>query len=553
MDNSNQDLQTKVEKLEEEVKEMKKQIEFLLHSNESSNMAKQVNQHKVSSARPQKTPVYKQPEKRVEIEKVDYEALIFQKWLPRFFIFIFILGVMWGFKAASDYGVLNKYAKVGIGFIIAIALYWYGNRQMIKKRVTLGQSLIGGVLPVLFLTTFAMHHLYQMIGSTMALTLLIVWVCVGFYSMDKYKSEVIGMISIIGAVFVPYLVKSNSPNYLFFSIYETAIYLCFMFYATVKKYKFIYFSSVILLHLSYLIVALFNLSMNGFNYFAISIIVQHISLLVLLLQSKIAIRKQILILHTSFILTIGWVFSAYEDQTRTTILILFCVGYLLLSILYKKKSDLFFAFSTNFLLAFAFFCLDSISGDLLKTVLIIQALLTYLFYIKYRDLLKLIIAAMTFIPVGISILTVPIESLWSFETMNWFVLIIALIAIVILTYKNGEEKQSTLISGSLVITIILIAFVTQIVQIIMLNQSDNTIRLSINISWILLSIVAMSLGNLKKFKVWTYIGIGLLLLTLGKLVLIDLPNITLLVRAGLFILLGLIGLVISRIFFKGKQ
>ncbi|WP_056472434.1 DUF2339 domain-containing protein [Bacillus sp. FJAT-25509] len=552
MDNQNQDLQKKVEKLEEEVREMKKQIEFLLITKGTSNETKHISQTKVNNPKPQIT-VSRQVKVTVENEKVDYEALIFQKWLPRFFIFIFILGVMWGFKAASDYGVLNKYAKVGIGFIIAIALFWYGNRQMKAKRSALGQSLIGGVLPVLFLTTFAMHHLYLMVGSTIAFVLLIIWVCIGFYSMNRYKSEVIGLISIIGAVFVPFLVKSDSPNYLFFSIYETVIYLCFMFYATFKKYKFIYLSSAILLHLSYLIVALVNFNTNGIEYFALSILVQHISLLAILIKSKFAIKKQVLILHTSFILTIGWIFSAFEDLNRTMILIFLCVGYLFLTFYYKKKSDFFFGFSTNFILAISFLCLDSVSENLLCTVLIIQAVSSYLFYLKYRDLLKLIIAALTFIPVGISILSVGIDSFWSFETLNWFVLIVALVTIGILSYKNEDEKQFILLSSSLLITVILIAFITQIVQIIAVDQSDNMIRLLINISWILLSILAMILGNIKKFKVWTYTGIGLLLLTLGKLVLIDLPNITLMVRAGLFILLGLIGLVISRIFFKGSS
>ncbi|PFH86444.1 hypothetical protein COI44_12540 [Bacillus sp. AFS088145] len=552
LDNQNQDLQKKVEKLEEEVREMKKQIEFLLIKKETSNEIKQKTQTKENNPKPQKT-VSRQVKVTVENEKVDYEALIFEKWLPRFFIFIFILGVMWGFKAASDYGVLNKYAKVGIGFVIAIALFWYGNRQMKAIRSTLGQSLIGGVLPVLFLTTFAMHHLYHMVGSTIAFSLLIIWVCFGFYSMNRYKSEVIGLISIIGAVFVPYLVKSNSPNYLFFSIYETVIYLCFMFYAAFKKYKFIYLSSAILLHLSYLIVALVNFNTNGIKYFALSIIVQHISLLAILIKSKLAIKKQVLILHTSFILTIGWIFSAFEDQFRTMILIFLCVGYLLLTFYYKKKSDFFFGFSSNFILAISFLFLDSVSENLLCTVLIIQAVSTYLFYLRYRDLLKLIIATLTFIPVGISILSVGIDSFWSFETMNWLMLTVALITIAILAYKNEDEKQFILLSSSLLITVILIAFITQIVQIIAVDQSDNMIRLLINISWILLSILAMIFGNIKKFKVWTYTGVGLLLLTLGKLVLIDLPNITLMVRAGLFILLGLIGLVISRIFFKGSS
>jgi uncharacterized membrane protein len=136
--------------------------------------------------------------------------------------------------------------------------------------------------------------------------------------------------------------------------------------------------------------------------------------------------------------------------------------------------------------------------------------------------------------------------------MDWFVLIIAIITLSIIAYKNEKEKSFILISGSLLTTFLVVSFITQFVQIITKDLSESSISISINISWIILSILTMVLGGIKKFKIWTYIGIGLLLITLGKLVLIDLPNLSLLVRAGLFIILGVIGLSISRIFFKGK-
>lgn len=548
--NQNKDLQEKVEKLELEVSKMKKQIEFLL-SNETVESLQTVQKEKAvnNQIRPTKKPITKPVVK----EKIDIEALIFQKWLPRFFIFIFIIGIMWGFKAASDYGLLNEYAKVGIGFIIAFILFWYGNRQISANRLTLGQALIGGILPVLFLTTFAMHHLYEMIGATVAFILQVIWVGIGFYFMNKYKSEAVGLLSILGAVLVPFLVKSSSPNYLFFSFYETSIYLLFMIYAAIKNYKIIYVASAVLLHLVYIIVGIINFSDNGFEYFAISILIQHTALLIVLLSTKFFMRRQILMLHTSFVLTIGWIFSSFEDNNRTILLLIICVVYLFLSNLYKKRTEFFFAFTTNFILTFSFLCLDSISDNLLNTILIIQSILTYLFYIRYRDLLKLVIAAITFLPVGISIISDSFTSLWSFVAMDWTVLIIASISIAIIAYKNEKEKSFILISSSLLITLLLITFTTQVVQILTVNLSDNFIALSINLSWIIISVIGILLGSTKKFKVWTYIGIGLLLLTLCKLVLVDLPNITLLVRAGLFILLGLIGLIISRVFIKGKQ
>jgi hypothetical protein len=57
---------------------------------------------------------------------------------------------------------------------------------------------------------------------------------------------------------------------------------------------------------------------------------------------------------------------------------------------------------------------------------------------------------------------------------------------------------------------------------------------------------------MKKIKLWYYLGTGVIVLVFIKFVLIDIPNVSLIVRAGLFILVGLIGLLISRFVFKEK-
>jgi multidrug transporter EmrE-like cation transporter len=67
-----------------------------------------------------------------------------------------------------------------------------------------------------------------------------------------------------------------------------------------------------------------------------------------------------------------------------------------------------------------------------------------------------------------------------------------------------------------------------------------------------LSIAAFIIGALKTFKTATYVGVGILFLTLFKLVLYDLPFIPMAIRALLFIVLGAIGLIISRLFYKKK-
>lgn len=115
-------------------------------------------------------------------------------------------------------------------------------------------------------------------------------------------------------------------------------------------------------------------------------------------------------------------------------------------------------------------------------------------------------------------------------------------------------KKSTLFvaSTSILFTILTLSFVTQEVQLFTEALSTNTQTLALTFSWILLAIIGLSIGIVKSFKAGTYIGISLLFLTLIKLVLYDLPFIPLAIRAVLFIALGGIGLIVSRILHKKR-
>src|SRR5699024_3515756 len=89
-------------------------------------------------------------------EQTDWETLIGKIWLPRIFIFVLLLGVVWGFRIAVDAGWLNETARVIIGFIVAGLFYYVGEKQIKKDRIALGKVLLVGFISTLLVTTFAM-------------------------------------------------------------------------------------------------------------------------------------------------------------------------------------------------------------------------------------------------------------------------------------------------------------------------------------------------------------------------------------------------------------
>ena len=109
-------------------------------------------------------------------EPIEWDVLIFQKILPRLFILVFIIGNLWGFKAASDFGILTDTVKVVLGYAVSGLFILFGIIQIRRSRTLLGQVLLGGAIPILMLSTFAMHQLYGLTGPTISFILNVLWI-----------------------------------------------------------------------------------------------------------------------------------------------------------------------------------------------------------------------------------------------------------------------------------------------------------------------------------------------------------------------------------------
>lgn len=557
MSNQNQ-LEAKVQHLEKEVDALKlriHQLESLIYAGNE----KDIHQKIKSKISPEKAVVNRVPNDRLEGRNgesaaVDWEKLLLQVWMPRLFIFVLIIGVLWGFKAASDYGLVNEPVKVAFGFMASGLLLYVGHKQMKQDRKKLGHVLLGGAIPLLMLTTFAMHSLYGMVGPAAAFVLNVLWIVLGLVLTKTYQSEALGIISMVGGVLVPFLIESEAPNPYVFLGYETFLYVWFLSLAVRFNYTKIYYGSSILLNIALFFFYIFTGGLIQEYFVAVPIIIQYVLILYYFVKANKQLSAQANTLLTSLFITYAWVNGAFTEGFITLFLLAFILIYASLS--YKKKNDpeKVSMFHIHFIVLTAFLIIHAVDERFITSLLLIQGTAAYYSAFNYPSVLKKVISLFIYAAAGVTVLAEGvIYEVFSMEVLDWIVLLVTFAAGAKLIYKHEKIKRDFFVTiSSAVFALLFLIFTTQFTLACIDHMNDDSQRLILTFVWLLLSLSSIGAGVIKENKQAKYIGVALLILTLLKLVLLDIPYIPLFIRAVLFIALGFAGLMVSRVFYKNK-
>ncbi|WP_180955131.1 DUF2339 domain-containing protein [Peribacillus deserti] len=497
------------------------------------------------------------PSASVSNEPVDYEKLLTQVWLPRIFIFVLLIGLVWGFKAASDYGFINPAVKCIAGFLISFLLIWLGLNQLKHQRDRLGQVLLGGSISLLMLTTFAMTNLYGMVSSNTAFLLHVIWIMLGIYFTQKFRSEALAILNVIGGFLVPFLIGSRSGNIVLFTAYETLLYLTFLYLSISFKYVKLYFTSAILLNLVlafYSMIALFAGAEHAI--LTCAIMIQHAFLAAAFLSHNEFMKQQAGTVFASFAVTYAWVRFGFSEQGITVFLVLAMAVYIGVSIYayYKKLQYQWTVSSILSILALFFLIYHVFAEPFIPLVLLMEGTLAVYLGQKLRTRLHQITGYIIFFIGTFMTLTADIPEVLSIETMSWIAFFSAFLflwsAVVRDQPLKQDDKQVLSVAAALVLTLLGLYFLTMETILLTQDLTINSQHLILSAVWCLYALAVIAYGFLKGLKIARYTGIGLLLLTLLKLLFFDIPSVSMLVRAILFMGLGSIGLLVSRIFYK---
>jgi uncharacterized membrane protein len=520
------------------------------------------------------------PERPKKSEPIDWEHVIGRVWLPRVFIFVLLLGLVWGFTIAAAMGILTEPVRILMGFAGSGLLVWLGEKQIKKQRESLGKVLLSGAISLLILTTFAMHVLYNMVPGVVAFILNVGWIVVGLQLAKRHKSEVIAILTAFAGYLVPFLIEGHEEAATLFVAYETIFYTLLLLFAVKQGYKRLFYTASVLWHVVVMLyVGMFSQETYTDKFMlsaAFGAVIQHILIGYYGFKGKFQRVKVLPLVFTSFAITTLWAFEGfqfdlYNDELKTLTpfqahvqtAILLDLYLLISAVAYgflgykgrKKQSDQQTAVGLAISTLSAALLVYQVIDDAAFEAIIYLIKGTIAIYLGYRfktTLQKCIGWVVYAIGVIITFVDQEIREILSVETLCWLVLIgslYALYRLVNLHHATRKVLRGFMLSVNALTHLI---FLSSITSVIAEKWSISMQMMTLSFVWTLYAVAGVVFGVIKGKKNIRLVGIILLLLTLCKIVLVDLQFVTIIVRTVLFIGLGTIGLLVSRLFYVKK-
>lgn len=213
------EMERRVAKLEEEMADLRQELSELrrIESNEKINTL-DARQSMIEQSvpikppppkptvEPNSTPV-KTAQKEVQPQPSMEERVMWA--LPKVFMVILVMGVLWGLKLVSDYGYLSNGVKIILSYSLSVGLaiiaYILERRKVGSPAITV--SLYGGAFIVGILTTAASAILYEIIHLTPALGITILYIGYGITISYLKKNEALTIFVAFTSLLLPYLLE----------------------------------------------------------------------------------------------------------------------------------------------------------------------------------------------------------------------------------------------------------------------------------------------------------------------------------------------------------
>lgn len=447
----------------------------------------------------------KESKKEPEKDSVDWEHLIGRVWLPRIFIFVLLIGVLWGFKAAVDYGIITDPIKVIAGMVLGFGLIWIGEKQIKEHRIALGQVLLGGSIVILLLSTIAGHLWYGLIPPLLAFGLNVLWTTLGIFFSKRHTSQPIAVVAALGGFLTPFLVNGNVNNDWYLVIYMTMLYGSLLYFAIMNKFRVLYYVSFIILPIA---LGLYSLIQGEGKIVAIGYLLQHILLFVVFVRNQIFLNDNITTLFTSFIMTVSFAGIQYGESFNIW-LISFFIVYGIVSFLFirtktandiiKNKLAVVLSIASFSLMLYFFEVIDDPGTRAM--IVTVQGLISLYLGIRLRNVIKIVSGALVYVPGLLMSFSKMIIETMSIETASWMVAIGSLFVLSFLLYKRKIVGYEWAL---FVAFFTLLFFIPQI-----LFMFDEWII----IFYTLESLMVIYLGVRLKKEILQYEGYGILLIT----------------------------------------
>ncbi|MBO1579829.1 DUF2339 domain-containing protein [Bacillus sp. XF8] len=479
-----------------------------------------------------------------------------QTWLPRIFVAIMLLGVIWLFKAGVDAGLLTPAIRIVFGVVLSVGLYYVGDIQIKQERQALGLVLVGGSITGIVLTTFAAHYLYHFFPASVAFVFNIIWIILGIYLAKRYQSEYLAIFVSVGAFFVPFLLNSTTPNsYIFFG-YETVLTISLLWHAYKNRYQYLYIVSYCVSVLVTFVFFVIMTMLLGNLQVQLTIVygLIHITLFWHMFIDRNFIYQPRMALFSANAIFFILAIVKIPDFTTWGLLISTVVHAVMFGIEYMKNkkslfTDLLFGFAMGSFSLAILYEFSLVNGSI---VLMLQGFLGVITSMKLKQEIKFYISAVIYAIGILQTLVSPFETFMSAAFVAHLILVgtfyYGMMKVKPMLQQFGKYVYSITLYGFMVLVFITITRIGEV-----LSTNGSIISISVSLLWMIYALVSVWLGRNRGMNEILYAGLVVLVVTISKLFLLDLPEVSMMIRAVLFLLIGGLGIVISRMFFSKEK
>lgn len=370
----------------------------------------------------EEVPIQQKIRKEFDLEKA------LSNWLPRIFMFILLLGVLWGLKVGMDNGFITNPVRVGMGYTGTILLYFLGTHYYNGGKKGFGLTLLGGFIGLGILTTFAAHLLYGYLNFTIAFVIGVAYIIAGLLLSRKTKSETLTIFSGIAGFLLPFLLEGEGATSIQFCAYILLLFLSLFYVSLSQKYKYTFYVMFSLFHLTLFVYALLESAFAEESILVATVLIQHGVILLFYLKGRISrdVFSEAL-LYSNFVLTIGWI-KLLDHMQEVTVYGLLALLYSLLAVysFWKKESALRGILSAVAVFAVTVFILSFDMDDtrVILILLLVNGAIGIWVGLRFNTLRTIVTGSVIYLfTVPAVLTTMQINAFWSMENAVWLVFI----------------------------------------------------------------------------------------------------------------------------------
>jgi len=162
------------------------------------------------------------PPEKAFFKEDSRETRIAADWLPKIGVLALLFGIGFSLKYAFDRGWISQWARIITGFITGGLLITLGEIWK-EKYIKYAPVLTGGGIALLYFCTFAAYQYYNLIPQPIAFLLMAVVTIIAISLSYRYKSIPLAVLGISGVYLSPVLLHSGIDQQVNLFIYLTVL------------------------------------------------------------------------------------------------------------------------------------------------------------------------------------------------------------------------------------------------------------------------------------------------------------------------------------------